>query len=169
MVVVTVMHVLHRDSAPHANHKCFDLALVLATGDAEIAVLAPVLSPGVCSNLKKRKMGFYIMYTYKPKFQRKSQLNKCTKMDLPNISLLSHQSFSPLPTWYVKQTQLRKFSNTAKPENKYPVKHRWKIPCQGCAAILRAHIVMGKHDSKHFFNLRHTRCYGKKFIWLTAS
>lgn len=48
------VHVLHRDSPPHANHKCFDLALVLATGDAEVTVLSPILSPGVCSNLKKK-------------------------------------------------------------------------------------------------------------------
>lgn len=48
-----VVHVLHRDPAPHANHKCFNLALVLAAGDAEIPVLPPVLAPGVCRNLSK--------------------------------------------------------------------------------------------------------------------
>lgn len=56
------VHVLHRDSAPHANHKCFDLALVLATSDAEITVLPPVLSPGVCSNLKKENVILYDLY-----------------------------------------------------------------------------------------------------------
>lgn len=55
VVVVVAVHVLHRDSAPHANHKRFDLALVLAAGDAEVTVLSPVLSPGVCSNLTKKK------------------------------------------------------------------------------------------------------------------
>lgn len=56
------MHVLHRDSAPHADHKCFDLALVLATGDAEVSVLPPVLSPGVCSDLKKENVILYYLY-----------------------------------------------------------------------------------------------------------
>lgn len=50
MVVVVVVHVLHRDPAPHTDHKRFDLALVFPTSDAEIAVLSPVLSPGVGSN-----------------------------------------------------------------------------------------------------------------------
>lgn len=63
VVVVMAMHVLHRDSAPHANHKRFDLALVLATSDAEITVLPPVLSPRVCSNLKQGKWDFYMIYT----------------------------------------------------------------------------------------------------------
>lgn len=51
MVVVMVVHVLHRDPAPHADHKRFDLALVFAASDAEVTVLAPVLSPGVGSDL----------------------------------------------------------------------------------------------------------------------
>lgn len=59
MVLVMAVHVLHRDPAPHANHKRFDLALVLATGDAEIALLPPVLSPGVCSNLNKQNVMLY--------------------------------------------------------------------------------------------------------------
>lgn len=62
VVVVMAVHVLHRDSAPHANHKRFDFALVVAAGDAEVTVLSPVLSPGVCSNLKKKGC---INYTYK--------------------------------------------------------------------------------------------------------
>lgn len=53
MVVVMVVHVLHRDPAPHADHKRFDLTLVFAASDAEVAVLAPVLSPGVGSGLKE--------------------------------------------------------------------------------------------------------------------
>lgn len=47
MVVVVVVHVLHRDPAPHTDHKCFNLALVGPASDAEVAVLSPVLSPGV--------------------------------------------------------------------------------------------------------------------------
>lgn len=50
MLVMMVVHVLHRDPAPHADHKCFDLTLVFPAGDAEVAVLSPVLSPGVGSN-----------------------------------------------------------------------------------------------------------------------
>lgn len=53
MVVVMVVHVLHRDPAPHPDHKRFDLALVFAASDAEVAVLTPVLSPGVGSGLKE--------------------------------------------------------------------------------------------------------------------
>lgn len=53
IVVVMVVHVLHRDPAPHADHKRFDLALVFAASDAEVTVLAPVLSPGVGSGLKE--------------------------------------------------------------------------------------------------------------------
>lgn len=52
-MVVEVVHVLHRDPAPHADHKRFDLALVFAAGDAEVTVLAPVPSPGVGSDLKE--------------------------------------------------------------------------------------------------------------------
>lgn len=52
-MVVMVVHVLHRDPAPHADHKRFDLALVFTTSDAEVTVLAPVLSPGVGSGLKE--------------------------------------------------------------------------------------------------------------------
>lgn len=50
MVVVVVVHVLHRDPAPHTDHKRLDLTLIFPTSDAEIAVLSPVLSPGVGSN-----------------------------------------------------------------------------------------------------------------------
>lgn len=50
--MVVILHVLHSDSAPDANHKCFDLALIFSPNDAEVAVLAPVLSPGVGSNLR---------------------------------------------------------------------------------------------------------------------
>lgn len=53
MVVMMVVHVLHCDPAPHSNHKCFNLTLVVPTSDTEVAVLPPVLSPGVGSNLKK--------------------------------------------------------------------------------------------------------------------
>lgn len=53
MVVVMVVHVLHRDPAPDADHKRFDLALVFAASDAEVTILAPVLSPGVGSGLKE--------------------------------------------------------------------------------------------------------------------
>lgn len=53
MMAVMVVHVLHRDPAPHADHKRFDLALVFAASDAEVTVLAPVLSPGVGSGLKE--------------------------------------------------------------------------------------------------------------------
>lgn len=55
MVVVMAAHVLHGDPAPHANHKRFDLALVLAAGNAEIPLLPPVLSPGVCRYLEKKR------------------------------------------------------------------------------------------------------------------
>lgn len=54
MVVVMVVHVLHRDPAPSADHKCFNLTLVFPAGDAEVAVLSPVLSPGVGSDLKTK-------------------------------------------------------------------------------------------------------------------
>lgn len=50
MVVVMVVHVLHCDPAPHTNHKRFNLTLVVPASDAEVAVLSPVLSPGVGSN-----------------------------------------------------------------------------------------------------------------------
>lgn len=53
-MVVMVVHVLHRDPAPHANHKCFNLTLVVPAGDAEVAVLSPVLSPGVGSDLERK-------------------------------------------------------------------------------------------------------------------
>lgn len=49
-----VVHVLHRDPAPRADHKCFNLTLVFPAGDAEVAVLSPVLSPGVGSDLKTK-------------------------------------------------------------------------------------------------------------------
>lgn len=62
MVVVMAAHVLHGDPAPHANDKRFDLAFVLATGDAEIPVLPPVLSPGVCRYLKKGKRDFKFLH-----------------------------------------------------------------------------------------------------------
>lgn len=52
VMVVVVVHVLHRDSAPHTNHKCFNLTFVVPASDAEVSVLSPVLSPGVCSGLK---------------------------------------------------------------------------------------------------------------------
>lgn len=59
MMVMMALHVLHRDAAPHANHKCFNLTLVVPTSDAEVAVLSPVLPPGVGSNLNKnRKVKF---------------------------------------------------------------------------------------------------------------
>lgn len=54
MVVMMIVHVLHRDPAPHANHKCFNLALIVPTSDAEVAVLSPVLPPGVGSNLERK-------------------------------------------------------------------------------------------------------------------
>lgn len=50
VVVMMVVHVLHCNSAPHADHKCFNLALIVPTGDTEVAVLSPVLSPGVGSD-----------------------------------------------------------------------------------------------------------------------
>lgn len=53
--MVMIVHVLHGDSAPHADNEGFNLALVFPTSDAEVAVLAPVLSPGVGSNLEKIK------------------------------------------------------------------------------------------------------------------
>lgn len=54
VVVVMVVHVLHRDPAPDANHKGFNLALVAPASNAEVAVLSPVLSPGVGSDLKRK-------------------------------------------------------------------------------------------------------------------
>lgn len=51
MAAVTVVHVLQRDPAPHADHKCFDLTFIVPTSDAEVAILSPVLPPGVGSNL----------------------------------------------------------------------------------------------------------------------
>lgn len=63
VVVVMRLHVLHRDPAPHADHKGLDLALVLAAGDAEITVLPPVLAPGVCSNLKKENGNFFFSFS----------------------------------------------------------------------------------------------------------
>lgn len=53
IVMVMVVHVLHRDPAPHADYKCLDFTLVVSTSDTEVAVLTPILSPGVGSNLKK--------------------------------------------------------------------------------------------------------------------
>lgn len=50
---MVAVHVLHGDPAPHADHERFDLALVGATSDAEEAVLAPVLPPGVGGDLQK--------------------------------------------------------------------------------------------------------------------
>lgn len=55
VLVMMVVHVLHRDPAPHTDHKCFNLTLIVPASDAEVAVLSPVLSPGVGSDLKKRK------------------------------------------------------------------------------------------------------------------
>lgn len=51
-------------------------------------------------------------------FKGGCNFNKHTKRNLPSISLLPHQRFSPLPTWYRKQTQLLK--RAAHPENQYP-------------------------------------------------
>lgn len=48
-----ILHILHGDSAPHTNHKRFNLALVCPASDAKVAVLSPVLSPGVGSNLER--------------------------------------------------------------------------------------------------------------------
>lgn len=62
--MVVAVHVLHRDSAPHADHKRFDLALVVAAGDAEVTVLSPVLSPGVCSNLTKKEENVTLYQLY---------------------------------------------------------------------------------------------------------
>jgi len=45
------LHVFHCDSSPHTNHKCFNLALIVPPGDAEVAILSPVLPPGVSSKL----------------------------------------------------------------------------------------------------------------------
>lgn len=53
-MVVMIVHVLHGDSAPHADHERFDLALVVPASDAEVAVLSPVLSPRVGSDLGTR-------------------------------------------------------------------------------------------------------------------
>lgn len=50
IVMVMVVHVLHRDPAPHADYKCLDFTLVVSTSDTEVAVLTPILSPGVGSN-----------------------------------------------------------------------------------------------------------------------
>lgn len=52
MVVGMFVHVLHRDPAPHSNHKCLNLTLILPTSDTEETILSPVLPPGVGSNLK---------------------------------------------------------------------------------------------------------------------
>lgn len=66
MMVVVIVHVLHSDSAPHTNHKCFDFTLIVSPSDTEVAVLPPVLSPGVGSNLgieytiKKLHEQFYL-------------------------------------------------------------------------------------------------------------
>lgn len=54
VVVMVAVHVLHGDPAPHADHERFDLALVGATSDAEEAVLAPALPPGVGGDLQER-------------------------------------------------------------------------------------------------------------------
>ena len=51
VAVGLVVHVLHRDPPPNADHKGFNLALVFAASDAEVAVLAPALPPGVGSDL----------------------------------------------------------------------------------------------------------------------
>ena len=51
MVVMMIVHVFHCDSSPHTNHKCFNLALIVPPGDAEVAILSPVLPPGVSSKL----------------------------------------------------------------------------------------------------------------------
>lgn len=43
--MMMVVHVFHGDSAPHADHKRLNLALVYTTSNAEVTVLAPVLPP----------------------------------------------------------------------------------------------------------------------------
>lgn len=50
-----VVHVLHSDTAPDPHNKGLYLALVGATGNAEVAMFTPVLPPGISSNLKTRK------------------------------------------------------------------------------------------------------------------
>lgn len=52
---LAVVHVLHANPAPHAHHEGLDLALVAAPRDAEVAVLSPVLAPGVGSDLPGRR------------------------------------------------------------------------------------------------------------------
>ena len=54
MVVVMIAHILHCDPAPDTDHECFNLALIVPASDAEVAVLPPVLSPGICSDLKRK-------------------------------------------------------------------------------------------------------------------
>lgn len=54
MVVMMVVHVLHRDPAPHTDHKRFNLTLIVPASDTEVAVLSPVLPPGVGSDLKRK-------------------------------------------------------------------------------------------------------------------
>lgn len=54
VVVGKVVHVLHRDPAPHTDHKCFNLTLIVPASDAEVTILSPVLSPGVCRNLERK-------------------------------------------------------------------------------------------------------------------
>ena len=51
MMMVT-LHVLQSDTAPHPDHERLNLTLVLPAGDTEQASLAPVLAPGVGSNLE---------------------------------------------------------------------------------------------------------------------
>lgn len=50
MVVMVVVHVLHCNPAPHANHESFDFTLIISTSDTEVTIFSPVLSPGVGSD-----------------------------------------------------------------------------------------------------------------------
>lgn len=60
MVVMVIVHVLHCDSAPRADHKCLNLALILPTCNAEEAIFSPVLPPGVSSNLEIKHTKLHI-------------------------------------------------------------------------------------------------------------
>lgn len=63
MVVMMVVHVLHRDPAPHADHKRFNLTLIVPTSNTEVAILSPVLSPRVGSNLKRKYITEIVKYS----------------------------------------------------------------------------------------------------------
>lgn len=129
--MVVILHVLHSDSAPDANHKCFDLALIFSPNDAEVAVLAPVLSPGVGSNLRIKSIiqqlhkqfqpmiiSFFFFYFKGGIFsgQKHEKQWLCVlgeKSNIPSIFLVSHYSLCLLPTCAqskANQTALRYFT-----------------------------------------------------------